>query len=238
MVFRSDNELWYNIWKKDKVGFHKQTVNTYLLKYHKQLGDLTTKRVLVPLCGKDIDMMWFLNQGSHVIGVELSPIAVNAFFSENKLTYHKRKIFMPPFTIYQHHLLKLYCGDFFNLQRKNIRHIDVVYDKAALVALPKTKRIDYANKLATLMPIGCQMLLMAVEFKSHITDSPPYSITNKEIHFLFKKKFNIKLLLHKKNIPMPPHLKNRRITNTHRRVYLLTRSEGFTFLENFDLVYP
>ena len=41
--------------------------------------------VLVPLCGKSLDMIWLAQQGHRVIGVELSDVAVESFFSENGL---------------------------------------------------------------------------------------------------------------------------------------------------------
>ena len=39
----------------------------------------------MPLCGKSLDLTWLAAQGLRVTGVELSHIAVEAFFPEQQL---------------------------------------------------------------------------------------------------------------------------------------------------------
>ncbi|EXF43869.1 thiopurine s-methyltransferase [Pseudomonas sp. BAY1663] len=41
--------------------------------------------MLVPLCGKSLDLAWLAGQGFNVLGVELSEKAVEAFFAEQQL---------------------------------------------------------------------------------------------------------------------------------------------------------
>ena len=40
----------------------------------------------MPLCGKSLDLLWLAAQGHRVLGVEISPLAVDAFFAEQDLT--------------------------------------------------------------------------------------------------------------------------------------------------------
>ena len=91
--------------------------------------------MFVPLCGKSLDMIWLAEQGYEVIGVELSPIAVKAFFNENHLRPVKRQLC--DFTLWQHGNISILCGDYFSLTKGHLGHIDIVYDRAALTALPE-----------------------------------------------------------------------------------------------------
>ncbi len=58
----------------------KQAVSSALRKFWPGLA--AGSRVLVPLCGKSVDLLWLVGQGCDVTGVELSEIAVRAFFAE------------------------------------------------------------------------------------------------------------------------------------------------------------
>ena len=80
-----DNELWQQSWRDRDIAFHQHVVNPHLVKFWQNLRLTAADRVFVPLCGKSLDLLWLAEQGHPVIGVELSPLAVRAFFRENKL---------------------------------------------------------------------------------------------------------------------------------------------------------
>ncbi len=77
-----DAKFWHNRWQDNLIPFHKQRTNHFLEKYFDtlELGDGAD--VLVPLCGKSVDMRWLRERGCTVTGVELSDIAVRDFFNE------------------------------------------------------------------------------------------------------------------------------------------------------------
>jgi thiopurine S-methyltransferase len=77
-----DPDFWHERWKTNQIGFHQGEINHCLVRYWPSLGLKTGGRVLVPLCGKSRDMFWLLEQGFAVTGIEISPIAVEAFFAE------------------------------------------------------------------------------------------------------------------------------------------------------------
>ena len=77
--------FWHERWEKNNIGFHQEDVNAYLQKYWHKLELKSGQKVFVPLCGKSRDILWLRAQGYFVAGVELSSIAVNAFFGENNL---------------------------------------------------------------------------------------------------------------------------------------------------------
>ena len=43
--------------------------------------------VLVPMCGKTVDLHWLCARGHAVTGVELSPIAVHQIFTDNSIPF-------------------------------------------------------------------------------------------------------------------------------------------------------
>ncbi|NNG13294.1 MAG: thiopurine S-methyltransferase, partial [Halobacteria archaeon] len=76
-------DFWHERWQANQIGFHQDEINPYLVRYWPELEIGMAGRVLVPLCGKTRDMIWLRDQGFSVVGIEVSPIAVEAFFAEN-----------------------------------------------------------------------------------------------------------------------------------------------------------
>ncbi len=79
------HEFWHERWQQNQIGFHQQEVNPFLQGYWPSLKADPSDQVFVPLCGKSHDLLWLRAMGHHVVGVELSPLAVDSFFSENSL---------------------------------------------------------------------------------------------------------------------------------------------------------
>src|SRR5665811_341557 len=140
-----DNVLWLQCWRDQRTDFNQKTVNQLLTRFWPSLDLARGIRVFVPLCGKSLDMIWLANQGHEVIGVELSPIAVRAFFRENRLQPARRQV--GKFTLWKHGRLSILCGDYFSLTKGDLGHIDTVYDRAALTALPEDIRLLYVAHL-------------------------------------------------------------------------------------------
>ena len=86
-------EAWEQDWTTDNPEFHSDEVNAMLIKHFGEFTRGRNKlRILVPLCGKSLDMNWLADQGHTVVGVELIGKAIEAFFHENKLTHHTKSI--------------------------------------------------------------------------------------------------------------------------------------------------
>jgi thiopurine S-methyltransferase len=79
-------EFWHERWQQNEIGFHDKEINEHLQQYWPAFNIALNSRIFVPLCGKSKDLLWLLAQGYEVIGVELSPLAVQAFFDENGLS--------------------------------------------------------------------------------------------------------------------------------------------------------
>jgi len=157
-----DNQLWLQLWRdQQQGGFHQLAVNPLLPRFWDKLDLKRSHRVLVPLCGKSLDMLWLVEQGHEVIGIELSPIAVEAFFKESQLNVKKQRI--GNFVRWRARGISIWCGDFFALSSKQLGRIDAVFDRAALTALPAEIRSAYIDKLMELTQQAASILLLTVE---------------------------------------------------------------------------
>lgn len=216
--------VWQAAWGTQAIGFHQATVNSDLLTYADQLGDLSKKRVLLPLCGKSLDLRWFAEQGSEVIGVEMNEQAVQQFFDEQGWVYQTEYLSPLPITVYQHDALSIYCGDFFVLSPSRIKSVDVIYDRAALVALPPTLRQRYVKQLLSFLALDGKLLLITITFDTPTQNKqPPYSLASHEVISLFSAYCHVTQLQEEALSELPAYLAHRQMTNVRRAIYLLTK---------------
>lgn len=156
-----DNHLWLQCWREQRTDFHQIEVNPLLDRFWPSLALARGSRVFVPLCGKSLDMIWLAQQGHEVVGVELSPLAVEDFFRENGLSPVRRR--QGQFTVWSCGRLSVLCGDYFALTAGDIGKFDTVYDRAALTALPENIRGQYVAQLMRLVQRSAKMFLLTIE---------------------------------------------------------------------------
>lgn len=186
-----DNELWQQCWRDRNTDFHQTAVNPGLIRFWPSLGLNPGERIFVPLCGKSLDLLWLARQGHPVIGVELSPLAVRAFFKESGMQPERRK--QGKFTLWQSGNIDILCGDLFDLTAADLGPIAVVFDRAALTALPEDLRAAYLVQLQCIVPADCKMFLLTTEEPdSNETADQPYAIAD-EITDLYALAFDIEL---------------------------------------------
>lgn len=214
-------EYWHRKWQTKSIRFHSPVVNPQLLTFAPHLGSLKNKVVLVPLCGKSVDMSWFMQQGAKVIGIEVSPIAVNAFFEENTLPYQQKK--QADFIIYHNPQISILLGDFFKLSKKDVGSVNVVYDKGALAALPAILRQDYVKRLTSFTSVNTAILLIACEFISPDPNTSPFSLSKEEIQSLYSNDYHIELLTEDHGDNIQKGLKSRGFCNIVERVFLIKK---------------
>ena len=176
------NDFWIERWEAGEIGFHRTEPSHELLSNEAGfLGD-GPHRVLVPLCGKSVDLPWLRSRGHEVVGVELAERAVRALFDENGLVPVVTDV--PPFRSFTAGGLTVLCGDVFELRPEHVGAVDRVWDRAALIALPPEIRARYARHLATLAP-GAPMLLVTLEYDAGSTKGPPFSVPLEEVRRLY-----------------------------------------------------
>jgi thiopurine S-methyltransferase len=176
------SENWLERWQQGRIGFHRATENPRLVQHHQRaLGD--TLRVLVPLCGKSVDLEWLVVRGHEVVGIELSELAVQAFFAERGFSpeRHVRGGFIE----YRHASLTILVGDFFAATADLTGYCDGAYDRAAMIALPEELRAAYALHLQTLLAPKAKLLLVTLFYDA--AGGPPFSVSPTEVNTAYAR---------------------------------------------------
>jgi thiopurine S-methyltransferase len=214
-----NNEYWHQKWQSKDIGFNQLQPNKLMQTYFSSLKLRPGCRVFVPLCGQSIDMLWLAGQGYQVIGAELSQVACSAFFKENKIS--AKVTGTKNFTSYDSEKITIFCGDFFKLNRATLDKIDVVYDRAALIALPKEARKSYAEHLLELITPATAMFLITTVYNQSEMQGPPFSVDENEVTELYSAHFGINQLV-SKQFEAPAHLQIKGLNHAKEQAYILT----------------
>ena len=177
------HKFWLDRWHENNTPFHQIIVNPDLPQFWPKLDIPNSSNVLVPLCGKSLDMIWLLQQGHFVIGIELSSIAAEQFFSTNNIPF--RVSYKEPFQLYENDSLQIWVGDIFHLTPNFIPPVDAIYDRGALIALPKSIRQKYVHLVSHFLKSQGKVLLKTVAYNQEEMEGPPYSVTEPEITQLY-----------------------------------------------------
>lgn len=192
-----------------------------LQKYWPTLALPAGSRVFVPLAGKSLDMLWLAERGHRVLGVELSALAVEQFFTESGLTPTVRES-----RYGVHHIagnIELIRGDAFALDAAALADCAGVYDRAALIALPPPMRERYAGELYARLPAGCTGLLLTLEYSQPEMAGPPFSVEEAEVRRLYEAGWQVDLLDRRDILAMQPDFAEAGLTALGTAVYRLGR---------------
>lgn len=159
---------WIERWQVGRTGWHEEGGNKSLQRHWSVSG----KRVLVPLCGKSRDLLWLQQQGNEVVGVELSDIAVRAFFEENALDYDIVEGELNAY-VAKERPITIYCGDYFAFSGGPFSGY---FDRGALVAIQPGLRVRYVQHTRSLLETSAASLVVAVEYDQSVANGPPFSI--------------------------------------------------------------
>lgn len=186
-------DFWRARWRAQEIGFHQAEVSWGLVAHGARLGlgaasspdtppptDPTPLRVLVPLAGKSLDMLYLAQSGARVTGVELVESAVQAFYAERGWAPTRTEA--PPLIRYEAHDVTLYAGDFFAFRDAPF---PAIYDRAALIALPPALRSRYVQHLRTLLAPGGRLLLVTLDYPQALRSGPPFAVPPAEVEQAF-----------------------------------------------------
>lgn len=176
-----DAAFWQARWDTGQIGFHEGRPNRYLTEFVDTLGE--GRRVLVPLCGKTVDLAYLAERGHQVVGVELVEAAVVGFFAERELTPtiedrgQARR--------YTSGAIELWVADMLTIEPDALGPVDALYDRAALIALPPALRHAYAERLRALLPAGAPALVVTMTYPQTAMPGPPFAVEDDELDRLF-----------------------------------------------------
>ncbi len=184
-----DNQHWLDRWKENRIGFHQDSVNHYLKKYLPDFALPRGARVFMPLCGKAHDITWIAAQGFEVVGIEISQIAIAAFFDENRIDYEHYD--SDRFGVYRSGNITLLQGDFFDLNNDDLKACSLIYDRAALIAMERPDRPRYYDHMLSIAPSPGSMLLITLDYDQAEMIGPPFSVPTAEVLRRYGDAFSI-----------------------------------------------
>ncbi|KTD57467.1 thiopurine S-methyltransferase [Legionella shakespearei] len=177
-------QFWLDLWHEGRTSFHKGEVNPDLSAFWPEMNLPADSSVLVPLCGKSLDMLWLCQQGLYVTGIELSEQAVQQFADEHQIEFQQerfgttRRFFTDR--------LQIWVADVFILEPSLISSVDALYDRAALIALPQQLRSAYARRCLNWLKHEGRILLKTMHYDQEAMEGPPYSVSDEEVRELYK----------------------------------------------------
>lgn len=160
-----DPDYWQGRWQRGETGWHRNEVMPLLRRHWPALVPRAGERVLVPLCGKTLDMAWLAAHGQRVLGIELAREAIDAFFGQQRLTPTSSETSSG--SLHEAGNVTILEGDAFAVDAPFLADCTLAYDRAALVALPATLRRRYAQTLYARLPSGTRTLLTRWNTRSH-----------------------------------------------------------------------
>lgn len=184
-------EFWQARWNENRIGFHESQANELLVAHFHHLNCKAGDTVFIPLCGKTLDIDWLLKQGIRIIGVEFNQQAVEEVFA--------RQNRVPEITQtgsllrYRSEKITLFVGDIFNLHADHLGKVDGVYDRAALVAVAREMRPNYAKHIDLLCKSAPQ-LLITFDYDQRLMDGPPFSVPLQEVQVLYGDNYRIEFI--------------------------------------------
>jgi len=182
-------EFWQARWQEGRTGWHREQPQPWLLAHRAELlpppaGPTPVAgappRVLVPLCGKSVDLPWLAAQGARVVGIDVASRAREELAQAHALAFVARPGAAPPFTVHAAGALEFWCGDLFALDPARHGRFDAIFDRAAFVALPRARRSAYARTLAAALAPGGRLLLVGIDFTAASEFGPPFAVTRAE----------------------------------------------------------
>ena len=184
-------EFWHNRWHTQQIGWHRAVYNDMLIKHWPTINAVEGSEVIVPLCGKSLDMLWLAEQGYSVIGLEMVEEAVKTFFEENTLPYvteksaNHHRYTSQNFTIYQ--------GNVFNLEAGTL-NADAWYDRAAMIAIDPSMRQAYVEQIRNQTKPGAVGLLITFAYPQEQMAGPPFALHDEHVFDLFSDGFEVECL--------------------------------------------
>lgn len=213
-----EHDFWHDKWEINQIGFHLDYVHPLLKRNLERFNVNEASTIFVPLCGKTLDISYLISQGHSVIAVELSEIAVQAVFEQLEA--------QPEITdwqggkCYQTANLQIFVGDFFTLTQVDLGEIALVYDRAALIALPEAMRKEYASHLAKITQYAPQ-LLITLDYDQTVAGGPPFAVSTAEVESLYGGTYPVQLLEEDNIIAEEPRFKAKGLTSFYQRAYKL-----------------
>ncbi len=212
--------FWVERWKNKDTGFHLCDIHPDLQAYFGRLSLKESDTVFIPLCGKTLDIHFFLQAKCKIIAVEMVELAVQQLF-EN-LQINPQVSAWKHGKCYQSKNLTVYVGNVFDLSDEQLNSVNIVYDRAAFIALPYNLHAPYSRLIKEIANPDKQMLI-TVEFDASKLQGPPFLLLPDNIKQYYGNQYQIELLHQEETINNEPNFQEKGLTSLMRKTYLLSK---------------
>lgn len=213
-----DTEYWLNRWQEGRTGWHHDAVMPLLIEHWPTLDVAPGTRVLVPFCGKTLDMLWLAEQGLRVLGVEVSPLAIEQFFADNHLQASRHET--PDGTRHVAGGIEIIEGDLFGVSGATLGECGSIYDRAAIIAQSPPERRRYAEHIYAQLPAGCRGLMITLEYPQQEMSGPPFSVEEPEVRHLLED-WKVQVAERRNILDTQPGFREDGISALHTTIYRL-----------------
>ena len=190
-------DFWHARWSAGNTPWHQRAPNARLTAHFDALDLAPGDQVLVPLCGRALDMRWLLEHRFRVLGVELSEIAVRGFFADHGLRFRERDA--AGFRIFDGDRVRILCGDVFRLTQAR-----------------------YASLLARCLPPGASQLLLTLQYDTARMEGPPFSVDEARVRALYEARFAVERVASVAILDDEPHLRARGLDALTEHAFVVT----------------
>lgn len=183
------------------TGWHSADVNESLVKHGKShiLPDNDDAcpeegiRILVPLCGKTVDLAYLALKESVdvVVGVDGIRRALEELAKEQPSLEIEAIEANEKYERFQGKSISLLRGDFFDLDETTAGgKFDAVWDRASIIAIQPELREQYVETISKVLKPGGMILLSALERRTGSEEGrkagPPFSVSEAEVRRLYE----------------------------------------------------
>jgi len=237
-VRNEDMQPWERRWTGGEIAFHLQDVHHSLVKFFKHLaGDNNSvtdapRRILVPLCGKTVDMTFMQSRGHKVTGIDGVRLAAEQYITEQgmKVIQTTKQDGFEVLEL-QHgngHTsfpMRFVVGDFFRIRPSVIGTFEACWDRGSLVAIDPPSRKEYVAAITAVLEKGARILLVVVEHPPMQGGKlgPPFTVTGEEVEALYGKDYQIELLQREDRMGVEPRWRQAGCDYFNETTYLLTK---------------
>ncbi|MEM9705685.1 MAG: thiopurine S-methyltransferase [Pseudomonadota bacterium] len=186
-----EEAFWQSRWRENKIAFHEARPNTLLERYVDRLALEPGATIFLPLCGKTVDIDWLIAKGLLVKGVEFNEGAVQEVFARNNLSPIVNEV--AGLKRYSTKQVEIFVGDLFKLTADMLGTVHGIYDRAALVALPKALAAQYVHHIPAITKKAAQ-LLISYDYDQSQMEGPPFSVPLGAVESFYEGVYSVEQL--------------------------------------------
>ncbi|KAJ2443219.1 hypothetical protein GGF42_006710 [Coemansia sp. RSA 2424] len=176
------NKIWFHNWDNGTTRWDKGDVSPALRELiEDKHWELPSGQGIVPGCGRGYDAMFLARPGLHMVGADLSPLAVDA---ANTL---RDSMGIPA------ELANFQVMDFFNFDIPASKY-QVAYDYTFFCAIHPSMRADWGQRYAQILAPGAHLIALMYPLDKAEEDrerGPPFLVSEDDYHCVLDDNFEL-----------------------------------------------